>query len=124
MPWQAIITWCCGRLINFWYRDHRSPEMNASPIRSLGALLPLAMSFLGLAMLVVHVALYGFVRGADEGTPARIFQLFMVMQVPIIALFAIKWLPVAPRQTLLVLGLQILAACAAVAAVLLAESLA
>jgi hypothetical protein len=33
--------------------------------------------------------------------------------VPIVAVFAIKWLPEAPRQALLVLALQVAAAIAA-----------
>jgi hypothetical protein len=37
----------------------------------------------------------------------------MVFQAPIILLFAMKWLPREPRQTLMVLALQIGAACAA-----------
>ena len=41
-------------------------------------------------------ALYGAVREADEGTRAPIFQLLMATQMPIIAFFAIKWLPRAP----------------------------
>ena len=54
-----------------------------------------------------------FVREADEGAAAHIFQLLIVAQVPVGAFFAIKWLPQAPRQALLVLALQ---ACAVLAA--------
>lgn len=81
------------------------------------AFLPLAMSLVALAMVLGHAAIFGVVHEADEGTAAHIFQLLMVAQVPIVAFFAIKWLPRAPRQTLLVLALQSGAALAAIVAV-------
>ena len=81
------------------------------------AFLPVTMSFAALAMVLVHVAVFGVVREADEGTAAHIFQLLMVAQVPIVAFFAIKWLPRTPRQSLLVLALQAAAALAALAPV-------
>jgi hypothetical protein len=43
----------------------------------------------------------------------------MAGQIPIITLFAITWLPRAPRQALLVLGLQTTAGLAAAAPVFL-----
>ena len=81
------------------------------------AFLPVAMSFAALATVLVHVAMFGAVREADEGTAAHIFQLLMVAEAPIVAFFAIRWLPRAPRQALLVLGLQAGAALAALAPV-------
>jgi hypothetical protein len=77
------------------------------------AFLPVAMSFVALATVLGHVAIFGVVREADEGTTAHIFQLLMTIQLPIIILFAIKWLRRNPRQTLLVLTLQLAAAVAA-----------
>jgi hypothetical protein len=41
----------------------------------------------------------------------------MAGQAPIVAYFAIKWLPRAPRQALAILALQVLAALAALAPV-------
>ena len=41
----------------------------------------------------------------------------MAAQVPIVMFFAIKWLPRAPRETLLVLALQAGAVIAALASV-------
>ena len=81
------------------------------------AFLPVAMSFAALATVVVHVAVFGVVREADEGTAAHIWQLLMGGQLPIVAFFAIKWLPRTPRQALLVLALQAAAALAALAPV-------
>ena len=81
------------------------------------AFLPVAMSFAALATVLGHVAMFGAVREADEGTAAHIFQLLIEAQVPIVAVFAIKWLPRAPRQALQVLALQAGAALAALAPV-------
>jgi hypothetical protein len=83
------------------------------------AFLPLAMSFAALATLVVHLALFGTARETDEGAAAHIWQLLMGAQVPIIAFFAIRWLPQAPRQALPILALQVGAALAAMAPVFL-----
>jgi hypothetical protein len=77
----------------------------------LGAILPLAMSLaVWVAGLVEAAQAGGFVRQADEGTAAHLFQLLMPAQVPIIALFAATQLPRRPRWTMVVLGLQIAAA--------------
>jgi hypothetical protein len=92
--------------------------MNLSTMmKQPSAFLPLAMSFAALATVLVHVAIFGAAREADEGTAAHIWQLLMAGQVPVVAFFAIKWLPRAPRQALLILGLQAGAVLAALAPV-------
>ncbi len=91
--------------------------MNRSLIREPSGFLPVAMSLAALATVLVHVAMFGVVREADEGTAAHIWQLLMGVQVPIVAYFAIKWLPQAPRPALFVLVLQVVAALAALAPV-------
>lgn len=75
------------------------------------------MSLASLAMVLGYVAIYGAVREADEGAVAHLWQLLMAGQTPILALFAIKWLPRAPRQTLYIVALQIGAALASMAPV-------
>lgn len=82
------------------------------------AFLPLAMSFVALTMVLGHFAIYGIVHAPDEGTPAHIFQLLMILQGPIVALFAARWLRRAPLPTLQVLACQAAAAGGAVIAVL------
>jgi hypothetical protein len=77
------------------------------------ALIPVAMSLAALVIVIGYAARFGVARQADEGTAAHLWQLLMAGQVPIVAVFAIKWLPVEPRQALLVLALQIGAALAA-----------
>ena len=81
------------------------------------AFLPLAMSLAALALVLGHVALFGVVHEADEGTAAHLWQLLMAGQVPVIAYFALRWFPPAPGKALRVLALQFaagLAACAPV----------
>ena len=75
------------------------------------------MSLAALAIVVAHLVMFGAAREADEGTAAHLWQILMAAQVPIIAFFAIKWLPQTPRPTLLVLMLQAGAALAALAPV-------
>ena len=83
------------------------------------AFLPLTMSAIAIATLLIRLARFGATREADEGAAAHIWQLMMGLQVPLIAFFAIQWLPRAPRSTFLVLGLQLLFALAALAPVYL-----
>jgi hypothetical protein len=75
------------------------------------------MSLAGLALVLGHFAMYGIVHEADEGTPAHLFQLLMVAQVPIVLFFAAKWLSRSPRQAITVLALQAASGIAAFASV-------
>ena len=77
------------------------------------------MSLAALAIVLGHIALFGVTREADEGAAAHLWQLLMAGQLPIVAFFAIKWLPRRPSQALLVLALQAGAALAALAPVYL-----
>jgi hypothetical protein len=86
-------------------------------IRKPSAFLPVAMSITVLAMLCYVFLRFGVVHEADEGTAAHLFQILMAGQLPIIAFFAVKWLPRFPRQALEVLILQACAALAALAPV-------
>ena len=91
--------------------------MTDSPLKHPSALAPLAMSFAALSLVLVHALRFGIVHEADEGTEAHLFQILIVAEVPIVAYFAVKWLPVAPRPALLVLALQAAAVVAAFTAV-------
>ncbi len=81
------------------------------------AFAPILMSLVALSLVILHIALYGSAREADEGTVAHLWQLLMGLQIPIIAFFAIRWLPVAPRPAMPVLALQFVAGVAAAAPV-------
>ena len=90
-------------------------------LKQPSAFLPMALSFAALAMVLGHVVMFGVAREADEGAAAHVFQLLMAAPVPIVAFFAIKWLPQAPRPALQVLALQAAAALAALAPVFLLD---
>jgi hypothetical protein len=77
------------------------------------ALIPMAMSLIALTLVLGPIAIYGPpVREPDEGAIAHLWQILMAGQLPVLLFFAIKWLPLAPRQAMGVLALQ---ACAALA---------
>ncbi len=81
------------------------------------AFLPPLMSVTVLALIVVHMARFGTVHEADEGTEAHLFEILMPAQIPIIVFFAVKWLPRSRTQALEVLALQVAAALAVFAVV-------
>lgn len=91
--------------------------MNLELLKKPSALLPILMSLAALCLVLGHVAIYGVVHEEDEGTPAHLFQLLMVVQAPILLFFAAKWLPRAPRKAAPVIAIQALAIIAAFAAV-------
>ena len=90
-----------------------------SMLKRPSAFFPVLMSLGALATVAVYVALHGTARQADEGAAAHIWQLLIAGQLPIVAFFAIKWLPQAPKEALSVLVLQALAGLAALAPVYL-----
>jgi hypothetical protein len=77
------------------------------------------MSLLALAAIAFHLARFGPAPQPDEGAAAHVWQLMMAGQLPIVAFYAIKWLPRTPRSALVMLALQLAAACAALAPVYL-----
>jgi glucan phosphoethanolaminetransferase (alkaline phosphatase superfamily) len=94
-----------------------------SLLKQPSAWIPLAISLLALAMILGYVAMFGIVQHEDEGTPAHIFQLLMILQLPIIAYFALRWLPKRPIPSLIVLVLQAVAWIVPIAAVMWFEGL-
>ncbi len=91
--------------------------MSVTPMKHWSAILPLAMSIAALVLVLGHVAISGGVHETDEGTAAHVWQLLMAAQVPLVAFFAITWLPRAPRVAPPVLALQAAAVLANLAAV-------
>lgn len=98
---------------------NQQPNSFGAVLRHPSAFVPLAMSLTALAMVLGYLAVYGAAHQTDEGTIAHLWQLLMAGQMPILAFFAIKWLPRAPKQTLYVLALQAGAVFASVAPVFL-----
>ena len=64
------------------------------------AWIPIAMSLAALITVLTHVAIFGAAREADEGTAAHVWQLLMAGQAPVVAFYALKWMPREPRRTL------------------------
>jgi hypothetical protein len=87
--------------------------MDATLLKRPSALTPVTMSVAALVIVIGYVARFGTARQVDEGTAAHLWQLLMAGQVPVIAFFAIRWLPTNPKQGLMVLSLQVVAALAA-----------
>jgi hypothetical protein len=101
------------------------------PWRAWSGWLPLLMSGTALALLAGHLAsgphepytvIENGVARPDEGAAARLFQLLMVLQLPAIGWFALRWLPREPKRATIVLACQELAIVAAMAAVVVAEA--
>jgi hypothetical protein len=91
--------------------------MNFSILKRVTAWMPVVMSGAALAIVLIHIARFGTAPEADEGAAAHLWQMMMAGQLPIIAFFAIKWVPRTPKPALLVLALQAIAGLAAMAPV-------
>lgn len=91
--------------------------VDLSTLQRPSAFIPLMMSLAALGLVLGHTAIYGVTHEPDEGAAAHVWQLLMTGQLPVIAFFAITWLPRSPRQALPVLMLQALAGIAAAAPV-------
>ncbi len=81
-----------------------------SLLRHPSAFVPLFLSLAALGVVLGALALHGPAPQPDEGTAAHLWQLLMAAQVPLMIVFAWKWLPQAPRQGALTLALQLGAA--------------
>ena len=90
----------------------------SSVLKHPSAWLPIAMS---LAVIAMEISVFSYmaaihapiVRQSDEGVVAHLFQILMGGQIPVIAFFAVKFLPEKPKQASIVLALQLLAGLAA-----------
>jgi len=96
---------------------NQPPRTFGSIVRQPSAFLPIAMSLTALAIVLGHIAIFGVAREADEGAAAHLWQILMAGQFPVLAYFAFRWLPRAPKQTACVLALQAGAAIASMAPV-------
>lgn len=93
-------------------------DMKAPTLAHPSAFIPLVMSFAALAMTLSHAAIFGRVHESDEGTLAHIFQMLLILQVPVAAYFALKWLAKFPARALGILAVQAGAALTAIAVVI------
>jgi hypothetical protein len=88
-------------------------------LRKPSAFLPVMMSLAALLVVLVHVAMYGAAREADEGAAAHVWQALMTAQLPFLLFFAIRWLPRNPGPALVVMAVQAGATVAALVPVFL-----
>jgi|SRR5579871_5189454 len=79
------------------------------------AFLPIAMSLAAVAVIAGHIMIAGTAPQADEGTAAHLWQLLMAGQLPVIGLFAIKWLARDPKMATGIITLQVMAMMIAIA---------
>jgi hypothetical protein len=89
--------------------DPEVPVTVRALLRQPSGYLPVAMSVGALGMIVWFVAVHGVVHQPDEGAQAHLWQLLVAGQVPLIAFFALRWLPPATRPALVVLAVQLAA---------------
>jgi hypothetical protein len=81
-----------------------------SIIKKPSAWVPIAIPLIFFAYLVICITFFGIVREKDEGTGAHLFQLWLVLEPLMLGFFAVKWFQRAPKQALLILTVQIVAA--------------
>ncbi len=70
------------------------------------------MSIVAFVWTVSYIAIVGINQvkiPQDEGVGARVFQLLIGAQLPIILFFLLRWFPQKPKQAFIILILQILA---------------
>lgn len=92
--------------------------MNLLPIKTPSAWVPIALSLLVLATILITFSVSGPpVRQPDEGTEAHLFQIWLVLEFFMVLYFAVTWLPRKPKQALVVLAMQIVAILAGCAPV-------
>ena len=91
------------------FRSGREDDMNTL-IRKPSAWIPIVMSLTALSAMLIYFVISGIpIREPDEGTPAHLFQLWLIIEVLMMVVFATKWVLREPKQTLLILAIQIIA---------------
>ena len=97
-----------------------------SAFRATSGWIPLLLSGAAVALLVGYFAtgphpsnivVENGVAREDEGAAAHLWQLLMVLQLPAIGWFALRWLPRDPKRAATMLALQAVAIVAAAAPV-------
>lgn len=93
-------------------------------LKNISAWLPVTVSLAALVFTISYIAIIGIPKVKtmhDEGAAARIFQLLMIGQVPVILFFLFKWFPKKPREAVYTFILQVLAGILAFMPVYLLE---
>jgi hypothetical protein len=78
------------------------------------AWIPVSMSLGAVVLVLFQLGTHGMVPGRNPGALAHLWQLLMAAQLPIIAVFAFRWVRRGARwEALTVLVIQAIAAAAA-----------
>lgn len=114
------LMWATGCVIASYFQRRRDRSQSFRKLlKKPSAFIPVTMSLMALAVVLVTITMFGVPHDKDEGTAAHLWQLLMAGQLPLLAFFVMKWLPRAPRETLYVMALQVGAVLAAMAPVFL-----
>lgn len=93
--------------------------MTRTLFRIPSAVIPLFMSAVAFATVLIHMLKTGGASATHEGAAAHVFQLLFAGQAPFVAFFAMKWLPRMPSEAMYVIATQAAAALVALAPVVL-----
>ncbi len=87
------------------------------------AWIPVVMSLAALALVFGYILFIGIpkVPVEDENLAARIFQLLLVGQIPVIIYFTVKYIMRKPKEVFLTLLIQFLAGFLAFVSVFILE---
>ena len=85
--------------------------MNNSLIKKPSAWIPIVIPLTFFAVMLILFTINGLPSPQkDEGTMAHLFQIWIVLEIPMLSFFAIKWLPQAPKEASIILAIQIISA--------------
>ncbi|WP_345761320.1 hypothetical protein [Diaminobutyricibacter sp. McL0608] len=93
------------------------PHAIASTLRHPTAWLPIAVPLALLTFMAAYLSWFEVPRTSDEDTAAHIFQVTMLVEIVLVVVFAVRWLPKTPAPAGIVLGIQFLAAATPLALV-------
>jgi hypothetical protein len=79
-----------------------------SLLKKPSAWIPIVVSMVVLAAMLIYMAIVGVpAPEPDEGVGAHLFQIWLFLEMLMVAFFAAKWLLRDPMRALLVLVLQV-----------------
>lgn len=114
--WPTIADLTLGALV-VRLRQRAPAQPGPSTVRELfwspGGFAPVAMSAGALTAIAGHILSSGIAPQADEGTAAHLWQLLMACQLPVVAWFALRWIPVRGRRAIAVSAIHVGAIAAA-----------
>lgn len=91
------------------------------PLLMSGAATAILVGYLATGPHEPHLVMEHGIARPDESATARLWQLLIVLQLPVMGWFGVKWLPRQPRQAAAMLAVHALAIVAAAVPVLLLE---